>query len=376
MLTHSRTTEPKGLQAVTFVLGLASLRIIRGWNQTGQKLAGGPDLVKAILQPNPLLLWMLVSLTYLQLHRALVRGFDGLSAILNVTATTALMLAAFSFKLAFTNEDSPELVRDFGSALLDVTQGATLVARARAVFVGLGIASMLVLGFTLGRAQLSKKASRMSCSQLVLHVLFLLTSRLVATETIRDLYCLLALTQSRATNIPLFLFFNALNWVIETQSMPLTELSTMMVLLQFASFFAMGGTNAISSVDLSSAYNGISGFNVGLVGVLTFVGNFAAPIYWTFAANLHLLRRRREGERDVFTRHVALLTLFTAANVLAVMLACTALRTHLFIWTVFSPKYLYCIVWALGMHLVVNILIGGLLFSVGVMSEGVHVKAR
>lgn len=45
--------------------------------------------------------------------------------------------------------------------------------------------------------------------------------------------------------------------------------------------------------------------------------------------------------------HVGLLTLFTGAMLLSVMAACTALRTHLFIWTVFSPKYLFAMAWGL-----------------------------
>jgi ethanolaminephosphotransferase len=38
-----------------------------------------------------------------------------------------------------------------------------------------------------------------------------------------------------------------------------------------------------------------------------------------------------------------------------VMAACTALRTHLFIWTVFSPKYLYILAWTILNHLLINL---------------------
>jgi ethanolaminephosphotransferase len=149
--------------------------------------------------------------------------------------------------------------------------------------------------------------------------------------------------------------------------MPLSviDITTTSILLQFASFFALGGSNAISSVDLSSAYNGIGGFNVVAVGVLTFVGNWAGPIFWTSATNLLLLQRHRQGDTAVFKRHVTLLTMFTTASVAFVMAACTALRTHLFIWTVFSPKYLYCMAWGLAQHLLVNIVFGGFLFFIG-----------
>lgn len=65
-----------------------------------------------------------------------------------------------------------------------------------------------------------------------------------------------------------------------------------------------------------------------------------------------------------FTDHVALLTLFTSASLLAVMVACTVLRTHLFIWTVFSPKYLFAMAWSLGFHLLISLGLGGGLWAI------------
>jgi ethanolamine phosphate transferase 2 subunit G len=190
--------------------------------------------------------------------------------------------------------------------------------------------------------------------------------RYAAMVFLHHLYTLLALTQSRATNIPLFLCFRILQGYLHSLDLDVVEITTSSILLQFTSFFAMGGTNAISSVDLSSAYNGVSGFNVLAVGVLTFVSNWAAPIWWTLATGLLLLQNKRiSGSSNVFLPHTALLTLFVAMSLGFVMTACTALRTHLFIWTVFSPKYLYSMAWTVGQHLAVNVGVGGLLYWLG-----------
>lgn len=299
------------------------------------------------LHPEPIRLWALISITYLWLHRELLHGFDGLPSSLAMIGTAGLVLSAFTFKLAFTNEDAPELVAGFARSLVDLTAGASSLARrAQAVFLGLGLAAACVVYFLITKNRISKRAS--------------------AVETLHHLYTLLALTQSRATNVPLFLLFDVLFRFLAAQSLSLPELTITSLLLQYASFFALGGTNAISSVDLSSAYNGVREFNVVAVGILTFVGNWAAPIYWVTATNVLLVRKSRAGrERDVWRRHVMLLTVFAAASAAFVMAACTALRTHLFIWTVFSPKYLYCVAWDLGQHLLVNIGLGGLLFWLG-----------
>jgi ethanolamine phosphate transferase 2 subunit G len=184
-------------------------------------------------------------------------------------------------------------------------------------------------------------------------------------RTVHDLLVLFLITQSRATNIPLLLVFEMAFLILNSLHLNLVEITTTSLLFQYISFFAFGGSNAISSIDLSSAYNGVSGYNVLAVGILTFVSNWAGPIFWASATNLMLLRLRRKGGKDLLLPHLALLTMFVAGSLFFVMAACTLLRTHLFIWTVFSPKYLYSMVWSLGQHLAINISFGSLLYWMG-----------
>lgn len=130
------------------------------------------------------------------------------------------------------------------------------------------------------------------------------------------------------------------------------EMTMTTLIMQYLTFFAFGGSNSISSVDLSSAYNGVGSYSVVMVGILTFVSNWAGPIWWVSASKL---LRSRDVEND---RSAAFLTFHTASSLVFVMGACTALRTHLFIWTVFSPKYLYSMVWATANHVGINLLGG------------------
>ncbi|ROW17799.1 hypothetical protein VPNG_00559 [Cytospora leucostoma] len=342
---HGTSISTLGHFAAVLTVFIAT-RIIRGWNQTGQKFAGEPDIVKSFIITEPVRLWALVSITYLWIHRVLLQGFDGLPTSLDIAGSTGLVLAGFTFKLAFTNEDAPELVAGFARSLVELTDGVSLVTRAQAVFVGLGLGAACVVYFIATKSRVSRRVS--------------------AIGTLHHLYTLLALTQSRATNIPLFLLFDVQYKFLAAQDLSPVELTTASLLLQYTSFFALGGTNAISSVDLSSAYNGVRNFDVFTVGVLTFISNWAGPIYWVSATTVLLVRKRKAGvERSVYRRHITLLTVFTASSVAFVMAACTALRTHLFIWTVFSPKYLYCMAWSLGQHLVVNIGLGGVLYWLG-----------
>ncbi|KAL6864327.1 alkaline phosphatase-like protein [Trichoderma novae-zelandiae] len=329
---------------VSHVVSLAALRLIRSWNQTGQKYAGEPDTVKTFLVPNPELLWALIILAYVVVTFQTLQSLSGMPYILATSLMPALFLATFTFKLAFTAEDAPELVVGFARNLLDIFQGPTLLLRARIIF---GLLAAL-LGFAIYRAKTGAPRAAQSSVELSHH-----------------LCTLLAMTQSRATNIPLFLLSSIILQALQSAHLSIAEITASSIILQYTTFFAFGGSNAISSVDLSSAYNGISGFNVVAVGILTLVSNWAGPIFWTSATNLLLLQHCRQRRAKAYRSHVVLLTVFASASVAFVMAACTALRTHLFIWTVFSPKYLYSMAWSLGQHLLINVAFGGFLFWLG-----------
>ncbi|KAI0201485.1 alkaline-phosphatase-like protein [Astrocystis sublimbata] len=338
------------------LFGLGAMRLTRSWNQTGQKFAGEPDIVTMFLLSSPTLLWALVWTTYALVSRELLNDLDGIPSVIAGSAVAGVVTAAVSFKLTFTRHDAPELVVGLASTVADFFDGASLVAQARAVFLGLGLMALYpayMLCFQPGRK-----------------------SRRQALHILHHLYTLLALTQSRATNAPLFLLFRGLYYLLHELDLSPVEVTTSTLLLQYAAFFGMGGSNAFTGIDLSSAYNGVSDFNVFVVGVLTFVGNWAGAVWWVGAGGLLVLGRGEavgegirgkggEGKEGGFTQHASLMTFFAAASLGAVMAACAALRTHLFIWTVFSPKYLYSMAWSLGQHLVVNMGLGGLLYWLG-----------
>ena len=174
------------------------------------------------------------------------------------------------------------------------------------------------------------------------------------------------MTQSRITNIPLFLVFEVFLQILRSSHLSAIETTFSSLILQYTSFFAFGGSNAISSIDLSSSYNIVEKYDVALVVLLTFCGNWAGPIWWTSATNLLLLENHTGGRQGILIQHLSLLSAFNTASVLAIMLACTTLRTHLFIWTVFSPKYLYVMAWSIVQHLCINIACGSLLFWFGI----------
>ncbi|KAI0554200.1 alkaline-phosphatase-like protein [Xylaria curta] len=355
-LVVKRAPRPTGKYFTMTALGLGMMRLTRSWNQTGQKFAGEPDIVTIFLMPSPTLLWALVWSTYFLVSRELLNDLDGIPTVISGSVVAGVVTSAVSFKLTFTKQDAPELVVGLARILADFFDGPSLVTQARAVFMGIGLTAIYPL--------------YLLCFQPTK------SSRKQAVQALHHLYTLFALTQSRATNVPLFLLFRGIYFFLDELNLDPMEVTTTSLLLQFASFFATGGSNAFTGIDLSSAYNGVSDFNVFAVGALTFVSNWAGPVWWTSASNLLLMSSGAKAtshhhgatggsNRDIFTQHASLLTLYVAASLGFVMAACTALRTHLFIWTVFSPKYLYSMAWSLGQHLVINMGLGGLLYWLG-----------
>lgn len=297
------------------------------------------------------------------------------------------------FKLNFTQADAPELVQDVGRRLREWSVGFDLVVQARVVFILLGIVTglVLVLPGLLKRLEVKSGGSRGS------------ELRNLA-ERLHPLLTMFLVMQTRAPNVPLFMVVEGMRWLLgyllerSDGREKAVSVATSVLLLSNVYYFCMGGSNSISSIDLSNAYNGVADYNIVAVGVLLFVSNWAGPVWWCSAAVLLLSEKpsnpakpETNGGRDwinaeraklredavekkqdpdpsttdddeTWQLYLICMTAFIAGSILAVMAACTALRTHLFIWTVFSPKYLYAMAWAVAWHLLVNCGLGSLLW--------------
>jgi len=320
-------------------IGLVLSGIIRRWKQTGQKYAGDPDLLSEVITCHPWLLWILVVSTYAVFCRSLSQKaatwMEGRQAAL---LPVLVSISAFSFKVAFTAADAPELLQTVGilQPLVAFTSQYPLVSQGRVIFLGLG--HLLACSIYYESPWQDRQHFRS----------FL--------EAFHDILSLFLITQTRTIYVPLFMLFAVeLRLLQHAPRRQIGNVVVMSLLFQYASFFAFGGTNSIATVDLSNAYNGVSGYSVVAVGILTFLSNWAAPIWWSVA--MWRLVHAEDVEPDGPRHLVSALTAFASVHTLAVMLACTILREHLFIWTVFSPKYLYTAAWVVGHHIGVTMLL-------------------
>jgi ethanolaminephosphotransferase len=140
------------------IMALVTHRVIRRWNQTGQKYAGADDIVNSgIFHGSSIVLWSLIGATYmdvtLRLARHLARSiatFDSEQSnrdveiestdqhrMMGTIAVLPLIGTAFVFKLAFTAKDAPELTHGMSENLVEALGTLSLVGLARMVFGGL-----------------------------------------------------------------------------------------------------------------------------------------------------------------------------------------------------------------------------------------------
>ncbi|EMC97401.1 hypothetical protein BAUCODRAFT_147489 [Baudoinia panamericana UAMH 10762] len=409
-IVRTRDARNKLRAAISGLGILAVHRLAIGWDQTGQKHAGEPDIVHTFFPNYHALMWMLVLITYLYFgFKVAQRSLMDIIAPDNAAVVAFILVApAIVFKLNFTQADAPELVQRIGLQIRSWTRPFSLVAQAQLAFALQGLVTIAVAALAVGLARGSVIGKRNGPAV-----------RVTLAERLHYVLSLFLTMQTRAPNIPLFLGLEAqraalaylLHSTDENHKTQLrrnalissTELATTALLFSHTYFFCMGGSNSISSVDLSNAYNGVGGYNIVAVGVLLFASNWAGPIWWCSAACTVTFRKlanpsadkllRTEDQRswiyaertklqrdaaqttaepaeghtvpDSWLEYASLMTVFVATGLLAVMAACTALRTHLFIWTVFSPKYLYALAWCIGWHMVVNIGFGSLLRWLG-----------
>lgn len=186
----------------------------------------------------------------------------------------------------------------------------------------------------------------------------------------------------------------------------LTNASIILGLIQSA-FFAMGNSNSLSSVDLGNAYIGVDEYNMGLTGLLTFVSNWAGSIWWTFAgislivhgywraqgdqtssASTHVVKQSIEDENEnednpsedndhgsdsdpqddntsrvaaellsYYSLYYLYFAIFFNLALTTLTVSVTILRQHLFIWTVFSPKFLFQGAWVILYHFMLQTLL-------------------
>jgi ethanolaminephosphotransferase len=120
-------------------------RILRRWNQTGQKFAAEPDIARTFFARHPEVFWGLFVLTYVDAGHHLLKSIS-ISKVFKLGVLVPVVLA-FTFKLHFVTSESPELLEGtfISWVVKEWPYSLSLVSHARLVFYGLAVIVLLAL---------------------------------------------------------------------------------------------------------------------------------------------------------------------------------------------------------------------------------------
>ncbi|XP_011657950.1 GPI ethanolamine phosphate transferase 2 isoform X3 [Cucumis sativus] len=120
-----------------------------------------------------------------------------------------------------------------------------------------------------------------------------------------------------------------------------------------AGHFALGNSNSLATVDVAGAFIGISNYSALLSGILMFIITYASPTLLLLSLVMYISIKNLEiaaSPQNVDSGHVLkrilglpCLVPLTINSILlmAYTIVLILMRNHLFVWSVFSPKYLY-----------------------------------
>lgn len=107
--------------------------------------------------------------------------------------------------------------------------------------------------------------------------------------------------------------------------------------LGWTSYFQLGNSNSLSSIDISAGFVGLDFYFAPLHGLLMLVHLYAGPVFW-FLSFLRGCRHGRSKEKWQLCNAFLLIRFFM---LMVSFFSCTLQRHHLFVWTVFAPKIFY-----------------------------------
>ncbi|MCL7042223.1 hypothetical protein MKW94_028598 [Papaver nudicaule] len=181
-------------------------------------------------------------------------------------------------------------------------------------------------------------------------------------------WCLLQLLLQQPVNaMPvLLLFFQILGSmfhfsVCETHSKHWVEVAAL-YFLGMAGHFGLGNSNTLATIDVAGAFIGISSHSTLLSGVLMFIITLASPmlfllslVFYISTKDASYLLLSKDGDLGHLLQMMIGFPCLVPLALNSVMLTAFtvvlfAMRNHLFVWSVFSPKYLYVLATAVCVY--------------------------
>lgn len=342
-----------GYNLCTILIVLVAGRVIRAWHQGGINWVHFPDISKLLAQADPSVVKSLQIISVL----AVVVLFS-----ISLTLLRARPEFVIGVWLTHISCGFLVLLHVWGNHIgtsLPINHTTASVARQFYVIASVSV-SVTVLASPWVFPIFSTEAKSASSGSSPVKAIHGIRKSLVLTGmTYTAFWGLLQLLLQQPINaIPLFLIFlqtvsSAVHFSLDKTLHKQWVQVVAMHFLGMAGHFGLGNTNSLASIDVAGAFIGISSYSTVLSGILMFMITYASPLMLYLGLVLHASVKDVDDASNlrqlkwsyILDKIVTLPCLFPLLiNSLALTsytIVLLAMRNHLFVWSVFSPKYLY-----------------------------------
>ncbi|KAJ4813488.1 GPI ethanolamine phosphate transferase 2 [Rhynchospora pubera] len=345
------------------ILVLISGRILRGWHQGGINWAHLPDISKLLLWLSPSTITFLHITSILSLSVLYSNSISILKSQFNLVLWLSYLIGACLVLLQ-------SIKNNIANTIL-VDHGTTWIPQAVYVIGGISVISSL-FGLPWFSSIRSKKGIFLGIRECIYdigssYVAFWCLLQLLLQQPVNAIPVLLIYMQHRAS---VSLFADSVSehkdWVKVAA----------MYFLGLAGHFGLGNTNSLATIDVAGAFIGISSYSTVLSGILMFCITYASPILSHLSMVMcisTMVDRRVISSKEKFNWRILLESTVAIPSLVPLVVNSVALtsftvvlllmRNHLFVWSVFSPKYLYLCASTVSVYLGV-LLIAGTVFYI------------
>ncbi|KAL3527537.1 hypothetical protein ACH5RR_012193 [Cinchona calisaya] len=354
-----RQKERGILQVFSIIAILTSGRVLRGWHQGGVNWVHLPDISKLLEQAGSAYISLLQLTSGVLLISA--NFFILLFSLWSKRTFVMVILLIYLYPASLILY---HIVVHQGTTIATTGFGSTeMVQRFYAILSISAIGTIISVPWLMPsqNSDISRNGFYSSCD-----ISFEVRRRLLL-EGMRDStfvtgwvfifsWCLLQLLLQQPINsMPLLLLFIqilATVWYSSGGDPQLVEVAALYY-LGMAGHFGIGNTNNLASIDVAGAFIGVSSHSTLLSGILMFIITYASPMLALLSMVMYISVKDIDGAmhaKDVNVGHLLKRSISFPCLVplglnSVLLIAYTAvlllMRNHLFIWSVFSPKYLY-----------------------------------
>lgn len=348
-------------QMLSILIVLVCGRLLRGWHQGGVNWVDLPDISKWLEEAgvSSIKSLRIISLFFLMILNSFSIGSVRSKTILVHFVIFSQLVSGLLVFLHIMENWSPSVVPDCHIST-SVAQIFYLTVTVTVVVTGLSSPWILPVhnNHTHSMAKPNKDSDSIN-TQIDPRLLGIRDSMYLTGMAYMASWCLLQLLLQQPINsVPAVLIFLQLfaSIIYFSADRSCHEQWVEIVALHFlgmAGHFGLGNSNSLATVDVAGAFIGISNHSTVLSGVLMFIITHASPIlsFLSMVVYSSLKDLRHLSYTKDLELGCILLTMIAFPCLLPLVLNSIVLtaftivlllmKDHLFVWSVFSPKYLY-----------------------------------